>query len=280
MKVFISWSGERSKRVASALREWLPRVIQSAQPWMSEEDITKGTPWFEAIQRALDDSPVGIFVVTAENLGNPWLNYEAGAMSQLLKSQRACPFLVGMNKGDLAPPLSSLNLTSGSDYDDVLRLVRTIKPETVTEAVIEHAFEQNWEYLSKAIQSQIDAGPPQGFGIEGRSDSDKLDEVLDILRAQTRAGKNRARGVRNGRVHAAGGLLPEDGGDALARKIRVVMHEEGVDEYRWRIDERNCLLLVADKDLRVEALDSVQLEARGWGVESMMFDPDPDQIGF
>ena len=36
--IFISLSGERSKTVALAFKEWLPAILQSAEPWMSETD--------------------------------------------------------------------------------------------------------------------------------------------------------------------------------------------------------------------------------------------------
>ena len=34
MKVFISWSGQRSKTVALAFRDWLPLMFETIEPWM------------------------------------------------------------------------------------------------------------------------------------------------------------------------------------------------------------------------------------------------------
>ena len=40
MKIFISWSGEQSREMAEALRDWIPDVLPEAEPWMSVADIS------------------------------------------------------------------------------------------------------------------------------------------------------------------------------------------------------------------------------------------------
>lgn len=39
MKVFVSWSGELSKKIAEELKKWIPCIIQSATVFYSSEDI-------------------------------------------------------------------------------------------------------------------------------------------------------------------------------------------------------------------------------------------------
>lgn len=43
MKVFLSWSGEKSRAVAEALREWLPYINPEIEPSMSDSDIGPST---------------------------------------------------------------------------------------------------------------------------------------------------------------------------------------------------------------------------------------------
>lgn len=41
MKIFVSWSGKRSKAVAELMSDWLKCVIQASQPWISTRDIDR-----------------------------------------------------------------------------------------------------------------------------------------------------------------------------------------------------------------------------------------------
>ena len=96
MKVFISWSGERSRLMAQALAEWFPRVIQAVQPWVSDDNITKGERWSTRIGTSLSEHKIGIVCVTPENYQAPWLLFEAGALSKVIGDAKVCPLLLGM----------------------------------------------------------------------------------------------------------------------------------------------------------------------------------------
>jgi hypothetical protein len=88
MKVFLSWSGEKSRAVATALRAWLPYVNAEVEPWMSESDIEPGARWSAEIAKELESTSFGIACVTSGNQGSPWLNFEAGALAKQLSTSR------------------------------------------------------------------------------------------------------------------------------------------------------------------------------------------------
>ena len=60
MRIFLSWSGDRSRDIAGILREWLPDVINALEPWVSCDDIKPGDRWNSEIVKALDATTVGI----------------------------------------------------------------------------------------------------------------------------------------------------------------------------------------------------------------------------
>jgi hypothetical protein len=82
MKVFISWSGPRSKAAASALRQWLPDVIQFIDPWMSSEDIDAGARWSNEVTNQLAETRCGIICLTKDNQTVPWVLFEVGCPNQ------------------------------------------------------------------------------------------------------------------------------------------------------------------------------------------------------
>lgn len=103
MKVFLSWSGELSHRVACAFRDWLPSVLQSVSPYVSSEDIDKGARWSTDISKELERSAYGIIVVTHEDIDAPWVNFEAGALSKTVEKSKVSPFPSTLASFD--PPL-------------------------------------------------------------------------------------------------------------------------------------------------------------------------------
>src|SRR3954471_4350048 len=64
MRVFISCSKTRSGRLAIALRDWLPDVIQEVLPLVSSEDIDKGQRWSTEVGANLNETRQGIHALT------------------------------------------------------------------------------------------------------------------------------------------------------------------------------------------------------------------------
>ncbi|UTV26404.1 TIR domain-containing protein [Photobacterium atrarenae] len=187
MKVFISWSGDTSRRVAEVIREWLPTVLQTVKPYFTPNDIEKGTRWSSDIASELDDSLAGIFCVTSDNLSSQWLMFEAGAISKKVDQSLVCPILIGMDNSDINGPLTQFQTTlfEKSDFKRlVFDLNKANSSNVLEESVLHTVFEKFWpeleEKVSKIIHS-IGANDPRATDI--RSDRELLEEVLDLSRS-------------------------------------------------------------------------------------------------
>lgn len=116
LSVFISWSGDRSRLVGEALRDWLPDILPLIDPFLSTEDIEKGAKWNKVISGALEQSDVAIICLTPENLTSPWLLFEAGAVAKRADS-RVWTYLFGLGYTDVKDPLSQFQHTVATKED-------------------------------------------------------------------------------------------------------------------------------------------------------------------
>lgn len=188
---FSSVGRERSRRVAAALYEWVPMVVQTAEPWMSEEDIEKGSRSLDDVGKALATMGVGIICLTPENLERPWILFEAGALSKALGDKtRVGPYLFGNVRAEnVKPPLGMFQATRAVK-DDTRKLVATVNrvlEGPLAEEKLDTVFERMWPELQEkleAIASVVAAAPAPA-----RSEKEMIAEVLELVRAGAGGGK-------------------------------------------------------------------------------------------
>ncbi|MEV6744250.1 TIR domain-containing protein [Streptomyces sp. NPDC051080] len=189
MKVFLSWSGERSRQVAEALRYWLPDVIQEIDPWVSSQDIAKGGRGIDEITHELAATDFGIICVTPENEASRWINFEAGSLAKKFEIAHVAPFLIDMKIADLTGPLSKFQATVGDNRDDVRKLIGDMNKASagrmVAEDRLERAFARSWPELERTLQEAQRASLAEGArnSIE-RSEAEMLEEILLLVRKQ------------------------------------------------------------------------------------------------
>lgn len=187
MKVFISWSGQRSKVVAEIFSDWLKCVIQASQPWISTRDIDRGAIWFSEINDKLKDVSVGVVFLTQENKNKPWILFETGALAKGLTTNRVCTFLIDLKPEDLQDPLAQFNHTAPNE-NSVWELTRTINTclieKALDERILKQVFNTYWPQFEQSFENALHDFPPSEV-IPPRSEQDILSEILNNTRVLT-----------------------------------------------------------------------------------------------
>lgn len=124
-KVFISWGGELSKKLAEEIKNWLPSVLQFVKPYFTPDDIEKGARWESNIANELATSNVGIICLTKDNINRPWILFEAGALSKNFGKSNVCTILFNIESSQITGPLTSFQATK-FDKADFKKLIKTI----------------------------------------------------------------------------------------------------------------------------------------------------------
>ena len=188
MKVFISWSGERSRQVGELLDGWLKCVIQAINAWRSDRDIDRGSLWFTQITNQLQETSIGIVCITQENKNNPWILFETGALAKGLSSSRVCTFLIDLQPSDIKDPLAQFNHTRPV-MEEVRGLVRTLNSilenQSLPDKILDQVFETYWPQFQREFKSIIENTPEQN-NVEVRTENEILAEILDKTRSMDR----------------------------------------------------------------------------------------------
>lgn len=184
--MFLSWSGPRSRHLADALRSWLPRVIQSLRPWMSDEDIAAGSRWLPEIAGELSQAKVGILCVTPENQFNPWLVFEAGALSKTIEQTFVCPMLFDMAPSQLSGPLAQFQ-ASAFERAGVLRVLQNLNSALLSERLADPDLLEIFEVWWPKLEERLALTPASAAAIaKPRTTDDLLEEILSLNREQLR----------------------------------------------------------------------------------------------
>lgn len=188
MKVFLSWSGIVSKEIAEELNKWIPTVLQFVKPYFSPADIEKGAKWDSEITANLNDSSLGIICVTRNNMHQPWILFEAGALSNKLEKSRVCPLLFELSNPDLTGPLSTFQTTIFNKVE-FKKLLQTINKQSGENKIADSILDETYEMFFPKLESKIIEIIEKNKSIETtkvveRTEREILEEILELTRRQ------------------------------------------------------------------------------------------------
>jgi hypothetical protein len=181
VKIFVSWSGNRSAHIADTLHWWLPNVLQVLTPFVSKQDIDKGARGELVIGNELADTNVGIVCLTPENLQKPWVLFEAGALSKTASSY-LCTFIHELTPAEIERPLGAFQHTK-NEKEDIRKLCVTLNklltPRNLELSRLNETFEMWYPKLEERMANMPKAdetAPPR------RNLEDMVSELLENTR--------------------------------------------------------------------------------------------------
>lgn len=215
MKIFISWSGEQSKHVATSLRDWLPDLFQSAKPWISSEDLVPGERWATELAKELANSSFGIICLTKQNLNSPWLLFESGSLAKQLNGSFVVPYMIDVTSADIQYPLAQFLGLEANEVGtrSLMQTINNLQAEPLSEGRFKRAFEKWWPDYQQRLNSI-----PKESEVTGplRSEREILEELLSLSRIQYRT-----------QLRPLSSLSPDARSQRQGTRVLIYWHEQG-----------------------------------------------------
>lgn len=189
MRIFISWSGELSREVATILHKYIPLMIQGVDAFMSQHNLESGSRWSIELAKELDQTNFGIICLTQDNLNSPWILFEAGALSKHFDG-RICGILVG----DLKPsyvtgPLAQFQhrFFNETEIRALFNDINSKTEKSISEHNLSIIFDHWWSIISGEYEKIKHSSHVQNEHRPDRNSNDILEELLVKMRAFERA---------------------------------------------------------------------------------------------
>ena len=193
-KIFISWSGNDSHKIASALCKFLGKLKCGFVPLISSE-IEAGLRWHEELHEALASSTSCVVCLTPQALRSRWLFYEAGALSLSPQCDHVCPYLIGLQQVPIDGPLNQFQsrlcskegtkslivalLQKSEQQSPRLRIASSTSPSRSSlPPELDRRFESHWRSLELVITNTSRKILAAGSGYE--LDRSSFDALLDM----------------------------------------------------------------------------------------------------
>ncbi len=185
MKIFISWSGEFSRSVATILKKYLPTILQGVDAFVSAHDIESGARWASTLTGELEKTNYGVLCLTPSNLDSRWLLFEAGALSKFQESSVCGLLLGGLKPTDVDSPLSQFQHRQFNKIDvrTLLLDINSKRESPLETQQLDLLFETLWPKIDEDYQKVLPSKDDKESVIaKPRDDRALLEEILFRLR--------------------------------------------------------------------------------------------------
>lgn len=159
MKLFISWSGDRSREFAEALSDWLPFVTRGVESWISSRDMSNAGFWIPKLLNQLKESQSAIICLTKENINAHWILFELGAISKGSDAAKIYIYLLDIKPNELKPTdiefWKMFQLTTADELGTLKMLndINSASSSQWSKEQINEAFKRFWPKLKESLDN-------------------------------------------------------------------------------------------------------------------------------
>lgn len=289
LKIFVSWSGPVAEKIAGVVADWIPLIFPNAVPWLSTDGISAGQRGMAEIEKGLQGADFGVICVTPDNIGEPWLNFEAGAISNAVGgTARVVPLLTGFTSKVVKGPLQVFQavFSDKAGFDSIAKSINESLAEgTRPQENLKRTLDAFWPQLDAnmaTLRQEIEKhSKPSTAGPGARAEKgqrEMIEEILLRVRDIQRTGGRSAQRITN--VHERNPAL-----GSLQDVVKSIIEDTLGDEQiygvtiseelgRLRVHIQTRRRLTQGERLRTE----IPIKNLGPSIEEIKFSVMPDKF--